>query len=125
MKMKNKRYYKITTEIAGEQVSYFVYGTPAEVKYPVGEWAEAPKWLAKKKYGLFVFDGLKNAREFSKLCASPCLWRCEVDGIFDRLPLSLSMHGLNAGKVIKLYPKGTVMVKRVKLIRQVKSGAWK
>lgn len=129
MKMKKKRYYKITTEIAGEQVSYFVYGTPAEVKYPVGEWAEAPKWLAKKKYGLFVFDGLKNAREFSKLCASPCLWRCEVDGIFDRLPLSVSMHGLNAGKVIKLraknYPKGTVMVKRVKLIRQVKSGAWK
>jgi len=49
MKMKNKRYYKITTEIAGEQVSYFVYSTPAEVKYPVGEWAEAPKWLAKKE----------------------------------------------------------------------------
>ena len=129
MKMKNKRYYKITTEIAGEQVSYFVYGAPAEVKYPIGEWAKAPKWLAKRGYGLFVFDGLKNAREFSKLCASPRLWKCEVDGIFDRLPLSISSLGLNSGRVIKLraknYPKGTVMVKKVKLIRQVKSGAWK
>jgi hypothetical protein len=81
--MKKKRYYKITTEIAGGQVSFIVFNSKAEVQYQIGEWAEAPDWLAKKGYGLFVFDSLKNVRDFARKIGDQSrtkIWRCETKG---------------------------------------------
>ncbi len=124
--MKNKRYYKITTEIAGEQVSFVVFNSKAEAHYQVGKWIEAPVWLAKEGYGLFVFDGLKNVREYARKEGWHSwvrAWRCEIDGRYRKLPANLSMVGLKYGVLIPVevsdYPKGTVMVRRVKLVRQI------
>ncbi len=128
MKMNKKRYYKITTEIAGGQVSFIVFNSKAEVQYQIGEWVEAPEWLAKRGYGLFVFDGLKNAREFAREFADLSrtkMWRCKIEGKYKKLPPNLSVDGINRGIIVpaeaKDFPKGAVMAKRVKLIRQIKT----
>lgn len=128
MKMEKKRYYKITTEIAGGQVSFIIFNSKAEVQYQIGEWAEAPDWLAKKGYGLFVFDSLKNAMDFLGKLGDPSrskMWRCEIEGRYEKLPPNLTLDGINRGVLVpaefKDFPKGTVMAKRVKLIRQIKT----
>jgi len=122
-----KKYYKITTEINGEQRSVAVYQTAAEVRYGVGKWVEAPRWLAEKGYYLLVFYGLKSTKEFLRgFCYTHPLrlWECEVEGKLDRLPFQLTGDSLEHGFITTIpgckFPEGSVMVKKVKLIRQIK-----
>jgi hypothetical protein len=117
-----KYYYKVTTEIDGEECSLVVHNTKAAVKYKVGEWTEAPQWLAKAGYHLLVFNTLRNAKKFLRgymyiIC--PHIWRCEVEGKFFILPFQLTGDSLEQGFITPIpgceFPKGSVMVKKVKL----------
>jgi len=104
-----------------------VYNTKAETRYVVGEWAKAPAWLAKEGYGLFVFDSLANAKKFIDDIGEGCLqrlWECRVDDKYKVLPNRLSFAGFEKGCAIQTsgndsFPEGTVMVRKVKLIKQI------
>ncbi len=126
--MKKKYYYKVTTEVNGEECSLVVNNTKAAVKYKVGEWTEAPQWLAEAGYHLLIFNNLKNAKKFLRefMFTTPCyphIWRCEVKGRFLVLPFQLSGDSLEHEFIELLwgskFPKGSVMVKKVKLIELV------
>jgi len=118
-----KYYYKVTTYIEGKERSLAVYNTKAEVKYEVGEWTEAPQWLAGNGYHLLVFNTLRNAKKFLRgymytIC--PHIWRCEVKEKFFIMPFQLTGDSLEQGFIAPLpgckFPEGSVMVKKVKLI---------
>lgn|GEM_PF-2843074 len=130
----NKKYYKLTTELDGKQYSFFVSGTNAGIEYKINEWVKAPKWLAEKGYHLFVFNNLKNVKRFvegfgfnktTRLCYNKTtrLWLCEIEDKFDTLPYYISTWNLLVGSTMPnidcTFPKGTVMAKKVKLIKQV------
>jgi len=120
-----KKYYKVTIDFDGRQCSCSTYGGKASVKYYEHSWSEPPTWLSEKGYGLFVFDNLKNARKFIKYFSQPDfkLWQCEVEGKFSSLPVPLSRSYLDCGYLLPVahakFPEGTVMVKKVKLLKLI------
>ena len=121
-----KTYYKLTAELEGQQYSFYMHGTGAGVEYKVSEWVEAPKWLAKEGYHLFVFNNLKNVKNFIEkkgFNKSTRLWLCEIEGKFDKLPHYISGWNLMSGSINPSiafnFPKGTVMARKVKLIKLI------
>lgn len=120
-----KKYYKVTIDFDGRQCSCFTYGGKASVSYYENFWSEPPTWLSEKGYGLFVFDSLKNARKFYKkfICPDHKIWECEIEDKFASLPLPLYRDYLDCGYIspdpYAEFPEGTVMAKKVKLIRQI------
>jgi len=119
-----KNYYKVTTEINNRQLSYATFHGEAEVKYQKNLWVEAPIWLAEKGYHLFVFNNMENAKKFvGDPSSSTCIWECEVKGKFKHLPIRLSRPYLDYGELLALpydkFPKGTIMVKKVKLLKLI------
>jgi hypothetical protein len=121
-----KKYYKVTIDFDGRQDSCSAYGGKANVRYQINSWSEAPAWLSEKGYGLFVFDSLKKAQKFSKYLSLTGLkiWECEIEGKFPSLPVPLSRSYLECGYLLPVagskFPKGTVMVKKIKLLKLIK-----
>jgi hypothetical protein len=120
-KMKKKIYYKAVKEMDGKIVSC-VAGNKAEVEYKIGEFVSAPKWLADKDYHLFVFDNLKDAKEFCK--CQGIIYKAECEDEIKRKP-KFGYHGAIEDGNLDLdcdydYPDGTKMFKQVKLLKKVK-----
>ncbi len=127
--MNKKKYYKVTIDFDGRQDSCSAYGGKANVRYSRYSWSEPPAWLSEKGYGLFVFDNLKHAKKFYKNLSCPDLriWQCEIEDRFASLPLPLYRSYLDCGYISPApyakFPEGTIMVGKVKLIKQVKPGS--
>ena len=126
-------YYKVVTEVNGVLGSAFV-GNKAKVEYIPDVWVKAPLWLAHKGYHLFVFDNLKIAEynavtnvqdtKAGVVMFNSFVYSCEVQGVYSQLPQYLNRMSLWDGKVecstFELFPLGTVMVQKVKLLEEVK-----
>jgi len=99
--------------------------TLAKVEYKVGEWSEAPEFLRKKGYYLFAFRDLRSALLFISeiLIWDVVLFEAEARGE-KKLPPPLKLWKLETQGKTEVdmdaeWPPGTVMVERIKLIREV------
>lgn len=101
------------------------------VQYKVGEFVHADKDLLKLGYGLFVFDNLRYAINFVSVVpnCSDKIYECQVRGIVKNPnPLKLFRSWeitreqiLNGqSKRFESVLPGTVIVKSVKLLKEVK-----
>jgi len=96
----------------------------ANVSYSPGKWVEAPLWLQKKGYHLTAFKDFKSAIEwlFTLNIPSAELWEAEASEIITQLPPMLQVSSLEEGiikEVVGSWPKGTVMAKKLRLIRKL------
>jgi len=119
------RYYKVTNHW---KQSCTAEGT-ARVQYTTDDFVEAPTYLQNVGYHLLVFDSLKNAKYFSATCffdQGLRIWSVKAECIV-RMPNYLrttTFENANFCPPTELYnygtwPPGTVMVKRLKLLREV------
>lgn len=122
------KYYKVVRKI-GDHLTSAIARSCAVVYYTVGEWHNAPNWLASEGYGLFVFAHFYHARLFKNTCFfhnDLHIYECEVYGVFDSLPVYMSVGVISNGTVCPMkyasFPRGTIMVKSVKLIEEVYGG---
>ncbi len=97
----------------------------AQVEYKMGEWVEAPQWLANLGYGL-TYYGLWEDLPWN----SGPVYEIEVDSPFEgELPPFLGMGPLTQGIIqydpskANLWPRGTRMARRIKLARYIEP-AW-
>ena len=124
--------YKFVLPSHNYYVSAVVDGK-AEVKYFPGRWAKAPFWLRRRGYHLTAFKDLKSAREWAVTeCGAPVLnlhaelWEAEAKGVIDKLPpvcllWKLSQGIIKQGGNFGCWPKGTIMVKRLRLIKPIET----
>ena len=118
--------YKIVGLDGENNLSSLIVFGKARKTYEPGIAHRAPKWLAGMGYHLIAFDRLENALHFTRKWrnASFRIWECEATGVFGDLPKPLSQFDLCEGKIILpatgLWPRGTVMCKTLKLVREVK-----
>ncbi len=100
---------------------------PGAVKYRRGEWSSAPQHCQERGYHLLVFDDLLLAKRFTEdqfPGGTTVMFYCETQGIIKELPLMQGIFnypfpGFHDMNNYFCWPKGTVMVKKVKLIREV------
>lgn len=92
-----------------------------QVQYKVGEWVEADPELYTLGYGLCVYND-----PVQPLFAGDLLFEVEVEGILPELPKKHSCTSVTKEKLLdgtttyayfEEWPKGTVMVRAVKLVR--------
>jgi len=121
------RVYKVVEVVRGNPLSAFTNGA-AVVNYSEEKYAAAPAWLAKRGYFLTAFVRLKDAENFFKdmLVFSDErfeLWEADGIDVKEGLPPRLDTSFL-ADKMFmpsdEKWPKGTVMVRKIKLIRRIK-----
>jgi hypothetical protein len=104
----------------------------AEVCYKVGQYVEAPAWLANQGYYLLVFGKLDDAKIYYKalkenkhyLLASFEIWEAQAQGIVDPgQTLGGNFDKLERGILIPdgylLRNVGALFAKRVKLVKRV------
>ena len=116
----------------GQRVSWDAQDTLLEVVYSTEEYAEAPDFAAKYGHHLTFFDTEKNAREFlEKPYPNDELWEIEAEGIIDKLPPRFCVALFNTVSELEKYmrkkrpadwanwPPGTLMAKRIKLVRRI------
>jgi len=108
----------------GKLGSAFAYGR-AHVTYEPGQWAEAPKWLFRKGYGLFAFDTENQAIEWIHNVPVPGLevWEAEAREILPVPPI-LDLNLLAQGVMAQPedhegYPPGTIVCRAIRLTRPV------
>jgi len=132
-----KYYYKVVSAI--DMSLYSAIGNPGTedplcVAYKKGSWVSAPRQMAEMGYHLLVFEGLYDASRFmytqSRTLLYGGVWACTVDGIVTPIPPMLNRN-LIQGKGVYIrtgeeWPRGTVMVRRVMLLRKTKTAElWK
>ena len=103
-------------DILGDDISSMKATGKAEVKYRIGEFVEAPEWLAEQGYHLLVFDNIYDARNM--LCD---IFKAEAEEEMP-LPPRLFSNELENGLIEACtlpWPRGTKMYKRVKLLEQI------
>lgn len=114
-------YKFVRTDDDGRFWSALVDGK-ACVEYKVGEWSQAPIWLAKKGYHLFAFGSLEVAVDIKKIHSLDFkIFKCETVKI-EELPHKLSMYDLNDGIITENttdWPLNTIMAERIKLIGEI------
>lgn len=114
--------YKVTDS---DNFSLLAEGA-SRVKYIIGEWVEAPTAFAEKGYHLTYFSELERAQKEGLGCPRK-IWECEVDGVLSKLPpmvYSFDVENIPYGKGYTKnpngWPSGTMMAKRIRLIKEVK-----
>ncbi len=119
--MSKKIYYKITNKELGS----YMAKNKAYIQYKIREFVTAPDWLAKQGYYLLVFDSLEHAK--NECCSfNDKIWKCEVRDIQKNLPCCHYIYEVSKGFLPKnktniiTWPKGTIMAKEVKLIKEIK-----
>lgn len=97
----------------------------ARVVYKPGEWTEAPEWLSKEGYNLTSFISFETAWRFAKDYPNKHfeIWEAEAEDITTALPPKLKLTWLEFGEMLESssawWPDGTVMCRRLKLVRRV------
>jgi len=118
-----RKYYKA---IKKDLTSCFI-GGKANVQYKINEYVNAPDWLPKENKFLFVFSDFHNAYVFASTVTmmfhkKANIYECEVQGVSKKLPSFLDTNFLARGEVnvcrFLNFPKGTVAVRKVKLIKE-------
>lgn len=107
-------------------VSVFAQGK-AQVKYTPKKWAEAPKWLKEKGYHVLAFNTRRDAKVWIDglqmvfpYCALE-IWEAEADAVREpkeMLDFTLLPQGI-AVRWDHEWPLGTVMCRRIKLLKKV------
>jgi len=119
-----RKYYKI---IRKDLTSCFTEDR-ASVQYKINEYVNAPNWLPRKNRFLFVFQNFHDAYVFAFTVTmmfhkKANIYECEVQEVSKKLPSFLDTNFLARGEVnvchFLNFPKGTIAVKKVKLIRDV------
>jgi len=115
-------YYKVVSQDVNGMFFSSASSGEAKVQYKVGEWTLAPRWLASNGYHLFVFDDLRGAEEF-QFWLGGLIYEVLVGGVYKGLPRFLRLCDLAKGCLKSwkwgVFPSGTKMVKRVKLMELV------
>ena len=141
-----KEVYKVLTprrDGTGYHGSTVLFG-PAKISYREGHIVKAKPFMANQGYFITAFKTFEDAYAF-KCNSEQEVWRCFAKGIikYDRLPRVLpaptvmsediprmirkkcelcdALEGLKTG-MFKLWPQGTIMVRRLKLIQQLHTG---
>jgi hypothetical protein len=113
-----KKYYKVVKE----GLKSLVVDGKAKVQYKIGEWVSAPEWAQKEGYHLLVFDSLEIAKLW-KGNIQVFIFEVEIKNKIKKMPLSCSYCHVCCGELIPsgvvIWPPGTVMAKKVKLVRRV------
>lgn len=97
----------------------------ALVKYHIGKFVSAPKWLRDQGYHLTAFSSQADALEAAANFDFCEIWLAEAKG---KVPLQpfCSLIGLSRGDIVQEkfshWPKGTIMVTSIKLERRVGFG---
>ena len=94
----------------------------AKVEFIPGQWISAPKWLRKRGYHITVFGSLEDAKALMMNSADHEIWEVEVEGEICDLPPRQDLWVIREGELgdkFGEWPKGTRMVRRVKLVRRV------
>ena len=118
------RRWKVVARCNDEEFCSAVAGGKAAVRYVPGEYSYAPKFLAKRGYGLVVFRTLRDAKVFfSEESSYPDLvvFECTVVGRMKRMD-TLDVDLLKEGTIERsfyLWPAGTEFYQRVKLTKQM------
>ena len=100
------------------------------VKYEPNKWVEAPEWLQERGYHLTAFEDLKVAEKWTneilRLNADLPLfleiWEAEADGVVEDLPPKCNEFAVDYEKLLPrlgVWPEGTVMCRRLKLVKKV------
>ncbi|RLC84346.1 MAG: hypothetical protein DRJ03_14500 [Chloroflexi bacterium] len=96
----------------------------AEVKYFPGKWVKAPFWLRRRGYHLTAFKDLETAEKYTNVFSSRAeLWEAEAEGVITELPPPLLQWRLARGFICRganTWPEGTVMAKRLRLVKLIK-----
>jgi len=96
----------------------------AGIRYKKLGWNVAPKWLAQMGYHLLAFRTIEDAVKFGidQDLGSVDIWEVELMGIIKKMPPKLDIHQICCGNTVPFgdWPEGTIMAKKVKLIKKVK-----
>lgn len=114
--------FKLVKVKKGSLVSIRAYGS-AQVTYKRDTWSKAPKWLQDKGYHLLAFNSLEIALAIQKKFEPQSqLWECSWVGSIIILPEKLGQYGLSIKNIKPCgsWPKGTIMVRSLKLLKKVK-----
>ncbi len=109
-------YYKIV----GTDLKSILACYPHTIQYKVDEWVSSSKNFSEKGYDLLIFTTLRDARLFGP---TSLIFRCHAKGVRHK---NLAYCFGSANWVIRIgaiatriWPKGTVMAKQVKLLTEV------
>ena len=97
----------------------------ATVYYARGQWSEAPGWLWERGYGLCCIETEEKAKKYFNSIPWNYteLWEVEAEEVLTKLPPAMDLRALNwkelQGPVEDGWVEGTIMARRVKLIRQI------
>jgi len=97
-----------------------------KTKYKIGEYVSAPEWAAKEGYHLLAFNDIENAKAFIN-CSGNKYKIYKADGLEQvPLPSMCYIDTLLSCKIFDpiehpliMWPKGTVMFKKIKLLEEV------
>ena len=97
----------------------------AMVYYARGQWSEAPDWLWEGGYGLCCFETEEQAKKFFNSIPFNYkeLWEVEAEEVLTEIPPAMDLIALERkkiqGPIENGWAEGTIMARRVKLIRQI------
>lgn len=119
--------YKVFHKCLNKELCSLFTFNKAEVYYKKDCLNTAPKWLAEKGYHPVAFKTLKDVelacRDW-KLVWDYEIWEVELKGVVKKLPVALSYINISRGFIdlnnTNYWTKGTVMGKKVRLVRRVK-----
>lgn len=114
--------YKVVVRASGDVLISVAADGQAMVIYPPGQWAEPPKWLAERGYYLFAFDRLEEAIAAAEDVPFAEVWEAEGDERVEPLPPRMDIFSLRFGTADPdpgEYAPGTIMVRRIQLIRRI------
>ena len=103
----------------------FWAGSCARVKYQPNEWAQAPDWLSEKGYHLLAFKSLDMARKLhGYMDINYEIWEAVGESEILALPPVRDPIDLGHGSLwhrddAPLWPEGTCMFRRVKLVKRI------
>jgi hypothetical protein len=115
--------------VSGRHLESYAALAGARVRYRVGRWVTARKPLAERGYHLLVFDSIENLQDFMKMYQLDDTlvhgYLAQADGIIANPPPPALFYKVSKDKYDILptpgaeWPKGTLMAKRVKLIKRI------
>jgi len=129
--------YKVC-RIEGEKIKSMVMEETTSIKdtasitYVVDKWIEAPQWLRDNGYHITAFDSLPSAEKFitslySVVPSQYKIYECYALGYIGKeslpkycYPYSVMQGKLKVSPAVH-WPQGTVMVKKIKLVKEVLS----
>ena len=127
------RVYKVVRKVEGRLVSAVASaaGPGVKVIYKIGGWVSAPRWLRREGYHILAFHSIEDAKEWIEgmhpvLADGLEIWEARGEGIINPRKRAIPIWFLKVGLMDERYgfewPIGTVMCKRVKLIKKVWPG---